>query len=231
VEGDRNALAASHPLAFQLGRSCAQRGAAGPADGELVPVEHLVNGVSIVQCEAVERVAYFHVELDSHNVIVAEGAAAETFVDCDSRRMFHNAVEFAILYPGEDAPRWAFCAPRLDDDPKVEAVWRRLAPRAGINSRRSPLPGRAHLASDNVLYQQRDCPNKTSGERLVVSAGELLDRIASRIDDEGSSRDAARPATCPIVGPNFRAREDGRPGACRRQCAENGHSGGGDRTP
>ena len=33
---------------------------AGPADGVLVPVEHLVNGVSIVQCEAVERVAYFH---------------------------------------------------------------------------------------------------------------------------------------------------------------------------
>jgi hypothetical protein len=36
----------------------------------LVPVEHLVNGVSIVQCEAVERAAYFHVELDSHDVIV-----------------------------------------------------------------------------------------------------------------------------------------------------------------
>ena len=88
-----------------------------------MPVEHLVNGVSIVQCDAVERVAYFHVELDSHNVIVAEGAAAETFVDCDSRRMFHNAVGFAILYPGKDSPRWAFCAPRLDDDPKVEAVW------------------------------------------------------------------------------------------------------------
>lgn len=62
-----------HSLAFPLGRSCAPRGAAGPADGELVPVEHLVDGVSIVQCEAVERVAYFHVELDSHNVIVAEG--------------------------------------------------------------------------------------------------------------------------------------------------------------
>jgi hypothetical protein len=39
----------------------------------LVPVEHLVNGVSIVQCEAVERVAYFHVELDSHDVIVTDG--------------------------------------------------------------------------------------------------------------------------------------------------------------
>ncbi len=106
-----------------------------------MPVEHLVNRVSIVQCEAVERVTYFHVELDSHNVIVAEGATAETFVDCDSRRMFHNAVEFAVLYPGEDAQRWAFCAPRLDDDPKVEAVWRRLALRAGITVATGPLQG------------------------------------------------------------------------------------------
>jgi Hint domain len=38
-----------------------------------VPIEHLVNGVSIVQCEAVERVAYFHVKRDSHDVIVTDG--------------------------------------------------------------------------------------------------------------------------------------------------------------
>jgi hypothetical protein len=66
---------------------------------------------------------------------------AETFVDCDSRRMFHNAVEFAVLNPGEDAPRWAFCAPRLDDDPKVEAVRRRLALRVGITVATGPLRG------------------------------------------------------------------------------------------
>jgi hypothetical protein len=55
--------------------------------------------------------------------------------------MFHNAVEFAVLYPGEEAPRWAFCAPRLDDDPKVEAVWRRLAQRGGITVATGPLQG------------------------------------------------------------------------------------------
>jgi Hint domain len=49
------------------------QGAAGLADGVLVPVEHLVNGVSIEQCEAVEGVGYFHVELDSHDVIVVDG--------------------------------------------------------------------------------------------------------------------------------------------------------------
>jgi hypothetical protein len=60
--------------------------------------------------------------------------------------MFHNAVELAVLYPGEEAPRWAFCAPRPDDDPKVEAVWRRLAQRGGITVATGPLristPGR-----------------------------------------------------------------------------------------
>jgi hypothetical protein len=55
--------------------------------------------------------------------------------------MFHNAVEFAVLYPGRDAPHWAFCAPRLDNDPKVEAVWRRLALRAGITVATGPLQG------------------------------------------------------------------------------------------
>ncbi|MCX7377439.1 MAG: Hint domain-containing protein [Alphaproteobacteria bacterium] len=36
-------------------------------------------------------VSYFHVELDSHDAILAEGAWAESFVDCDSRGMFINA--------------------------------------------------------------------------------------------------------------------------------------------
>jgi hypothetical protein len=66
---------------------------------------------------------------------------AESFVDCDNRRMFYNAAEFAVLYLAEEAPRWAFCAPRLDDDPKVEAVWRRLAQCGGITVATGPLQG------------------------------------------------------------------------------------------
>jgi Hint domain len=101
-------------------------------DGVLVPAECLVNGVSIVQAEAVARVDYFHIELDSHDVIWAEGAPAETFVDCDSRGMFQNAAEFATRYPGEAPPAWAFCAQRVEDGERVAALWRQLAARAGI---------------------------------------------------------------------------------------------------
>jgi hypothetical protein len=32
-------------------------------------------------------------------VILAEGAPAETYIECDNRLMFHNAAEYAALYP------------------------------------------------------------------------------------------------------------------------------------
>jgi autotransporter passenger strand-loop-strand repeat protein len=99
-------------------------------DGVLIPASALINGISIVQLEAVDEVEYFHFELDTHDVILAQGAPAETFVDDDSRGMFHNAAEYRLLYP--DAPRMParYCAPRVEDGPALEAVRRRLEDRA-----------------------------------------------------------------------------------------------------
>jgi hypothetical protein len=102
----------------------------------LIEAKDLVNGVSIVQAERVDRVEYFHIELDNHDVIIAEGAPSETFIDDDSRAMFHNAREYDAMYP--DLARAAhavparYCAPRLEDGYEVEAVRRRLASRAGL---------------------------------------------------------------------------------------------------
>jgi hypothetical protein len=65
-------------------------------------------------------------------VIIAEGALSETFVDDDSRGMFHNAQEYAALYP-EDIRRAArYCAQRLEIGYEVEAIRRKLAARAGL---------------------------------------------------------------------------------------------------
>ncbi len=68
-------------------------------DGVLIEARDLVNGASVVQAEQVEAVEYFHIELEDHDIIIAEGAPSETFVDDDSRGMFHNADEYALLYP------------------------------------------------------------------------------------------------------------------------------------
>ena len=47
-------------------------------DGVLIPVRYLVNGATIVQEAWQGRIAYYHVELDRHDVLLAEGVAAES---------------------------------------------------------------------------------------------------------------------------------------------------------
>src|SRR5258708_702682 len=101
-------------------------------EGVLVEARHLVNGVSVVQADHVGKVEYFHIELDSHDVIVAEGALSESFIDDDSRGMFHNAHEYYTLYTDEIRRPARYCAPRLDDGYEVEAVRRAIAQRAGL---------------------------------------------------------------------------------------------------
>jgi hypothetical protein len=95
----------------------------------LVPAELLVNGASIVRHETTSNVEYFHIELDEHDVIYAEGAPAESFVDCDNRNMFHNAHEFDHLYPGGERLTWQFCEARISDGDVLEGIRRELAAR------------------------------------------------------------------------------------------------------
>ena len=103
-------------------------------DGMLIEAKDLVNGVSIVQADRVERVEYFHIELETHDVIIAEGALAESFIDDDSRSMFSNVQEYRQLY-GDVVTGFAqFCAPRREDGYLVEAVRQRIALRARARS-------------------------------------------------------------------------------------------------
>ena len=102
-------------------------------DGMLIEAKDLVNGGSIVQAERVEKVEYFHIELETHDVIIAEGALSETFIDDDNRFMFHNGHEYGVLYPAAEArPVARYCAPRCDGGYEVEAVRQRIASRAGL---------------------------------------------------------------------------------------------------
>ncbi len=97
------------------------------AGGVLIEAKDLVNGISIVQAEHADKVEYFHIELETHDVIIAEGALSESFIDDDSRGMFHNAPEFHALYPQAARNAAQYCAPRLEDGNEVEAVRRRIA--------------------------------------------------------------------------------------------------------
>ena len=95
-------------------------------DGVLVPARVLINHSSIEQLQECSSIEYFHVELEEHDVILAEGAPSETFLDDDSRGMFNNADEYAVLFPGPQ-PAKGYYARRLESGHEVEALRRRLA--------------------------------------------------------------------------------------------------------
>jgi len=108
-------------------------------DGVLVQAAALVNGRTIVRMTAAEvgeRFVYFHVEVEDHALVIAEGAAAETFIDNVTRRRFDNYAEFRALY-GEAAERISEMAmPRVksarqlprDVRQRLERITRVVAP-------------------------------------------------------------------------------------------------------
>jgi len=70
-------------------------------DGVLVQAGALVNGGAIrrlTPAELGDRFTVFHVETENHEIILAEGAPAETFIDNVTRELFDNYAEFEALY-------------------------------------------------------------------------------------------------------------------------------------
>jgi len=94
-------------------------------DDVLIPVEFLVNHRSIYWDDNAQEVELYHIELETHDVLVANGAPAESYRDDGNRWLFRNANS------GWGLPPQAPCAPVLTGGPVVDAAWRRLLDRAG----------------------------------------------------------------------------------------------------
>jgi hypothetical protein len=45
-----------------------------------------------------ETYTVYHIETEAHEIVLANGAPAETFIDNVSRRVFDNYAEFEALY-------------------------------------------------------------------------------------------------------------------------------------
>ena len=127
-------------------------------DDVLIPVEFLVNHRSILWDDHAQEVELYHVELDRHDIVIANGAPAESYRDDGNRWLFHNANEGWHL-PPSDA-----CAPVLTGGTVVDAAWRRFLDRAG-SRRLPPMTDDAdlHLVADG----QRIDPTETAGLDIV----------------------------------------------------------------
>ena len=91
-------------------------------DGVLVTARALLGGP--IRQDFVESVVYCHIQLDGHDVVIANGTPCETLLDAEDPVGFDNAEE-AVITDVFLAP----CLPRVSQGEAVEAI------RAKINAR------------------------------------------------------------------------------------------------
>jgi hypothetical protein len=145
--GHRNVDLAKHPDpdAVHPIRICA--GAFGPdrphrdlilspnhalyVDGHLIAARYLLNGASVRQ-ENWEKIVYYHVELESHDVMLVDGMAAESFLDVGNRAAFSNGGEPVMLHPDFARKTWdaEACAPDLPKGAELTQLRQTMLARA-----------------------------------------------------------------------------------------------------
>jgi len=92
-------------------------------DSTLIPVKYLINGSSIAQMP-VDSVTYYHIELAEHDVLLAEGLPAESFLAMRDGSNYADRPGPRRLYPDFSARLWdAFgCARLVVTGPELEAA-------------------------------------------------------------------------------------------------------------
>ncbi|GJE15186.1 Hint domain-containing protein [Methylobacterium longum] len=94
-------------------------------DGLFIAAGHLVNGTSITRGEVVQDLTYWHVELDSHDLLLAENTPTESFLPAPGLRVGFCGVQ--ALDAGAAPMSYA---PRTELGSELAALRGRLARRA-----------------------------------------------------------------------------------------------------
>ena len=91
-------------------------------DGFLIPISCLINGHTVTQVKQ-DHVEYWHVELDVHDILLAEALPAESYLDTGNRTAFVNGGAFTEAYPDFKPKHWAeTCLPLAFDGPPLVAA-------------------------------------------------------------------------------------------------------------
>ena len=115
-------------------------------DNALVPIKYLVNGETIARWCG-RTVTYWHVELDRHDVMLAEGLPVESFLRTPGHASFAANSSLVALCPNFAAATWESegCAPLLVTGPLIAKFQEDLRKRA-VGLRRDFGPARRHRA-------------------------------------------------------------------------------------
>ncbi|WP_267388558.1 Hint domain-containing protein [Sphingomonas sp. GC_Shp_3] len=136
----------------------------------LIPVGKLVNGATIARVEVAE-VNYWHIGLDDHELLVASGLTAESYLDHGESNWSGESGAPSTLTAGER------CRPFYEDGPIVVAVRERLADRARSLGWASSADMDMHLTVDG----ERIDGEVTAGKATFhIKAGAKDVRVVSK---------------------------------------------------
>jgi hypothetical protein len=113
-----------------------------------MPAKLLQNGRTIVQTPR-PSVEYWHVELDSHDIILAEGLPVETFLDSGNRHSFVGGADHAARHPDLRPSHWTqTCRPLRLEGPAVAAAKAHLLRRAAALGHTLTADAALHILAD-----------------------------------------------------------------------------------
>ena len=146
-------------------------------EGGLMQARQLINHGTICQETNAESVDYFHVELDRHTILLAEGLPVESYLDTGNRGFFANSGEPLVLHPDltdeSDYPtrEAGSCVPFVWDEANVRPVWQRLADRAAAIGQPVPQPATTTEAALRVRGKKGE---RNHGKPLYADSNLLL---------------------------------------------------------
>jgi len=159
-------------------------------EGVLIPIRYLCNNATIRQ-EAARRITYYHVELARHDILLAEGLPAESYLDTGNRASFENADQVVILHPDFARRIWERegCAPLVLEGEKLAAASRALLERACALGHARTADADLRLVVAGEVVQPEIC-GRMHRFRLRGTAGRA--RLVSRRSVTAGSGDCRR---------------------------------------
>jgi len=121
----------------------------------LIPVGHLLNGGTVAEIDT-DTISYWHVELDSHDILMANNLPAESYLAMANRGAFE---ELRGLLPamveGRERTHADFCRPVVTEGPVLDFVRQRLVARAEEMGWRRTSKADLRLVADGDVIRPR----------------------------------------------------------------------------
>jgi hypothetical protein len=165
-------------------------------NGVLVPAKLLVNGATIIRETGTPAITYYHVELNRHDILLAEGMAVESYLDTGNRKNFTREQGNPVFGRSKKWDTAAY-APLCQSGPGLQTIRQAIRARtAALGYKRRTLTEVTLLAGGQRIIRYAgttpapifQLPAPFSGEITIQSANFIPAELAQGEADEDDNR-------------------------------------------